>query len=68
MSALDGLLVAAELVEHIGAERVSTVNVSDHAHTVEVQFHDAEDGNRAAAENGAEPKETFPKVARPFQT
>ncbi|MDQ8040618.1 hypothetical protein RDI86_01990 [Cellulosimicrobium sp. XJ-DQ-B-000] len=68
MTALDGVLVAAELVEYIGAERVASVDVSDYTHTIGVQFHDAEDGNRAAAENRAKAKKTFPDSDLPFQT
>lgn len=68
MSALDGVLVAAELVEYIGAQRVSSVDVSDYTHTIGVQFHDAEDGNRAAVENRAGFANAFPDRDHPFQT
>ena len=68
MSALEGLLVAAEVAEYIGAERVANVNVSDTSQTISIQFHDPEDGNRAAIENHAEFKGAFPAVDSPFQT
>lgn len=70
MSALDGLLVAAEIVEHIGAERVAHVRVSAGTHVREIglQFRDAEDGNRAAIEAGAEPDGTYSGGTAPFQT